>query len=250
MDNDESAPIKVEHLNEGRVQHVTLNRAEHGNALTVEMIGKLAECLEGKSQERGAVASLVSSEGDDFCVGRESPGGDLKFAAPNSRVLKGEIEDTVIRALMAVRRSQVPVVSVVQGRAVGFGCALALACDFTVASREARFALDELGYGKPPLMALSVLQDKVPMNTLAYLAYTGSELVAEDAGVQGSIVKTVEPEDVQSEIRRLASSLDKASWAVRTVKEYLANVERMPFEQRASLAVSLFASMVAGPSES
>ena len=65
-----------------RVAHLTLARSEHGNALTAEMAGELAEAAADVSDAPGVGAVLLSGEGPTFCVG-----GDVKsFSRQGDRV--------------------------------------------------------------------------------------------------------------------------------------------------------------------
>ncbi|HAM40980.1 MAG TPA: enoyl-CoA hydratase, partial [Candidatus Omnitrophica bacterium] len=91
----------------------------------------------------------------------------------------------------AFRRSPIPIVGVVQGRAVGFGCALAALCDITIASDAAKFQLPEMGHNIMPTMAMSALVDRVPRKALMYLVYSTAVIGAERALSFGLVSEVV-----------------------------------------------------------
>jgi enoyl-CoA hydratase len=81
----------------------------------------------------------------------------------------------------AFRNAKVPIIAVVQGRAVGLGCALAALCDITIASDRARFQLPEMSHRIMPTIAMSALVDRVPRKAATYLVYSTQEIDAQKA---------------------------------------------------------------------
>src|SRR3546814_7438077 len=81
----------------------------------------------------------------------------------------------------AFRRLPVPVLTLVQGRALGFGCAMVGASDVAIAAASARFALPEMKHGIPPTLAISALVPRVAAKTVADLVYSAEEIDASSA---------------------------------------------------------------------
>jgi enoyl-CoA hydratase/carnithine racemase len=119
------------------------------------------------------------------------------------------------------RRCKAPVVAIVQGKALGFGCSLASLCDVTIAADNSTFALPETSHGIMPTAAMSALIDRVGRKALMNIAYTATEFSAEDARMYG-IVSQVVP----------AAKLDEASDA------FVAKMKKMP--KPVALAVKEF----------
>src|SRR6201985_1364791 len=82
----------------------------------------------------------ISGAGDDFCAGADwmttNSGGEPR---PRTGDLVRRIPHTAHRVIELVHSIHLPVVCSVRGFAVGLGCNLALAADFTVAATDAVF---------------------------------------------------------------------------------------------------------------
>ena len=64
-----------------------------------------------------------------------------------------ERSETIFNLYGAFRNAKVPIIGVVQGRAVGLGCALAALCDITIASDKARFSISRTAHRIMPTIA-------------------------------------------------------------------------------------------------
>jgi enoyl-CoA hydratase len=126
--------LKVDWAAEG-VLRVVISRPRRLNA--VDMVGhrELAEIWRDADRDDDVRAVLVRGEGEAF-----SAGGDLSMIeemtrdhATRMRVL-GEARDIVYNVLNCTK----PVVSAIQGPAVGAGLAVALLADISIAGRTAR----------------------------------------------------------------------------------------------------------------
>ena len=98
----------------------------------------------------------------------------------------------IFNAYGAIRNSPVPVIGVVQGRALGFGCAVAAVCDITLASDKAQFQVPEMAHNILPTMVMSSFVDRVPRKAFTYLVYSTAVIGAERA-LSFGIVSDVVP---------------------------------------------------------
>jgi enoyl-CoA hydratase/carnithine racemase len=145
----------------------------------------------------------------------------------------------------ALRDLPVATLSVVQGAAYGFGCALAGACDMTLAADIARFRLPEMGRGLPPTLAMSALWDRVSPRTIGYMVYSTAELTANDALAIGLAHAVVPHEDLDARAAALIETICKQPLdAIRAVKEYLKEAPAMPASARGGYGASLFAGVL------
>lgn len=104
------------------------------------MIGTLVEALTAAASDDSLRAVHLRGAGDDFCAGSDwvaanDPGGQR----PRTGDLVRRVPHAAHRVIELVAGIQLPVVCSVRGWAVGFGCNLALAADFTVAADDAVF---------------------------------------------------------------------------------------------------------------
>jgi enoyl-CoA hydratase len=111
-------------------------------------------------------------------------------------------------AYAALEALPMPSIAVVQGPAVGSGCEIAGACDFTVATPQASFRTPEALRGTvgatqrlPRILGKRLAKD---------LMFTGRELSAEEARQAGLISRLVAPADLESEIRNIVATILKA----------------------------------------
>ena len=120
---------------EDGVLRLTLARPERYNALTGEMVDRLAEELEGAAARDDLRAVLLTGTGSAFCAGADVAGVDA-----HERFDVGSLDraNRLVRAVVSLDR---PVVAAVNGVAAGVGCSLAFACDLVFAAASARFLL-------------------------------------------------------------------------------------------------------------
>ncbi len=118
------------------VRTLTIDRAGSRNALTVDLVARLAAAV-ADAPATARVIVLAGAHGA-FCSGL-----DLKAAMARGMVPPAEREadlrgkfHALIRALIDCDR---PTIAAVDGAAAGFGCDLALACDLRIASERAVF---------------------------------------------------------------------------------------------------------------
>lgn len=119
---------------EGRVRWIVLDRPESKNGLTVEVNQALILALEAAAADPEVRLCALFGAGGNFCSGL-----DLRSAPPPGAALEDHMRRYFHGLIRAVRACDKPVVAVVDGAAVGYGCDLALACDLRLCSDRARF---------------------------------------------------------------------------------------------------------------
>lgn len=221
----------------GAITRITLDRPEHGNRMTVQMMRALADTLLALANDPSAKAVLLRGADPDFCRGRDRDADGSDSLAGAGGNAKHAIE-AVLTLYDSFQQLPIPIISAVQGAALGVGCALAAACDLTIASAEARFALPEMARNRPPLLAIGALLDHVPPRALAYLAYSTHEIDATTAVAYGLASRVVTQADLETEVERLLGFLaERSSPALRTLKQYLRDSRRIdPTTARARAA--------------
>lgn len=201
---------------DGDITIITLNRPEIGNRVSDPMAGRLADVIDDAAKESRLI--LFRGAGDEFCLGREAMGE--RGPLPEAYEMRGKVE-VIFNLYDAFRRSRVPVIGVVQGRAVGFGCALAALCDITIASEKARFQLPEMGHNIMPTIAMSALVDRVPRKALMYLVYSTAEIDAHKALTYGLVSDVVPADRLDAAVENLIARLKKyPPPALMAVKEF------------------------------
>ena len=226
---------------DGPILRVTLNRPDAGNGVSDEMAGELAGILDRAVETSQFV--MLRGAGKDFCIGRWHTGGRAQEGPPEALTLRRRNE-VIFNCYGAFRRSPIPIVGVVQGRAIGFGCALAALCDITIASEAATFQLPEMGHNIMPTMAMSALVDRVPRKALMYLVYSTAVIGAERALSFGLVSEVMPGGQLDEAVQKLCSALVKSPPAATlAAKEYARVALSMDLEGAIDFARNLHATI-------
>ncbi|TMS47129.1 enoyl-CoA hydratase/isomerase family protein [Mycobacterium sp. DBP42] len=121
------------------ILRITFDRPSRRNALSHEMIDDLVGILTAAASDDSLRAIALTGTGDNFCTGADWVATNETGQRPRAGDLVRRIPHTAHRVIELVATIQLPVVCAVRGWAVGLGCNLALAADFTIADSEATF---------------------------------------------------------------------------------------------------------------
>ncbi len=138
---------------EGQIAIVTLNRPQRRNALSLELMTELIECLNEIGRDRSLRAVILAAAGKVF-----SSGHDLSEMVGRDLNDYREVFDRCTELMTRVQSIPQPVIAQVQGIATAAGCQLVATCDLAVASDQAAFATPGVKIGlfcTTPMVALS-----------------------------------------------------------------------------------------------
>jgi enoyl-CoA hydratase len=171
--------VILEVTQDGALAHVTLNRPEKRNALSIELRHALADALHKLDHDDTVNAVLLTGAGPAFCAGMDVTqfGGDAAH--------KQQLFDSSARAFQAVALFPKPLVAFVNGPAIAGGFALALLCDIRVAAPQARLGFPEIGRHIPPSYAAA--RAALPDHLARELCLTGQVLDAQEAERRGVV---------------------------------------------------------------
>jgi enoyl-CoA hydratase len=201
--------IRVEYS--GEIATVVLNRPKAMNALSTELCDAIGQSFLELAQADAVRAVILTGAGRAFSAGvdlKELASGERKVAALGAQEM-----------IDAVRHFPGPVIGAVNGFAITGGFELALACDFLVASSEARFADTHARVGILPGWGLSQrLPRLIGINRAKELSFTGNYLDAETACAWGLVNRVTEPDALLPTCRALAE--DALSCQPDTLRDY------------------------------
>ena len=201
----------------GDITTITLNRPEAGNRQTDSTWAQMTEMLDAASKESRLI--LFKGAGDDFCMGRDAMGQPQP--APLEAYAVRDRSETIFNLYGAFRNSKAPIIGVVQGRAVGLGCALAALCDITIAGEKARFQFPETAHRIMPTIAFSALVDRMPRKAATFMIYSAQEIDAHKALAFGLASDVVPHGELDASVDRLVQHFTQMPLAaVLAVKEY------------------------------
>jgi enoyl-CoA hydratase/carnithine racemase len=190
------------------VATVTLNRPEKLNPLTFESYADLRDLLHELPQRGDTRVLVIRGEGKGFCGGGDVNEIIGELITMDARDLMGFTKMTgdVIKAM---REVPIPIISGIQGIAAGAGSVIALASDFRVCTRSARFAFlfTKVGLSGGDMGAAYLLPRLVGAGRATQLLMLGDTIDAGTADRYGLVSELVDDEALDDAVGRLARRL-------------------------------------------
>jgi enoyl-CoA hydratase/carnithine racemase len=221
----------------GGVAVVTFNRPQKKNALTPEMVVRLAEAWTELRDDDGLRAAILTGAGDVFCAGADL--GRLIPLLTKARAADDEWDQRLLadRSLFQaaiLRRFELwkPVIAAVNGAALAGGCEILQATDIRVAAPEASFGLPEPTRGIiPGGGSLVRLARQIPYVRAMQILLTGDPIPARDALEIGFVNEIVPREKLLERAFEIASRIaENGPLAVRKIKEVVVRSQGRPLQ--------------------
>jgi enoyl-CoA hydratase/carnithine racemase len=214
---------------ENRVARLVLQRPSASNAFTGEMLSQMLAALTRAASEADVLA--ISAAGDDFSLGRDRQ--DAKAGPPPFEAFKLITE---VNAAL----SSFPGIAVcsVQGRAFGFGVGIVMRSDIAIAAAEARFMLDEVKLGIPPMFIMTEISEHLAPKSALDIVLSSREFGAAEAKEMGLVSRLVASRDLKQETDSLLKELgSRDAEVLKAAKRYFASARKLPAEARAAYAL-------------
>lgn len=179
---------------ENKIAYISMNRPEKRNALSVEMADELLEALENADKNEEVRAVILSGEGKAF-----SAGGDLEtlHQLNNTAEIMGYMK-RALSVIQKIRKMNKFVISAVHGFAAGAGFSIALAADFVVAEKDAKFVCSFTNVGIiPDLGLVKALAEKVPSALAKEWIASARPISAVEAHERGIVNRVVDADLLQ-----------------------------------------------------
>lgn len=218
---------------------LTMNRPEARNALSPEMLVRLARAWhEFRDTNELRVAILTGAGDEDFCAG-----GDLKRTMPlvtGARQPEDDWDEALMSDLTqftdAILRGfdlYKPVIAAVNGNALGGGTEMTNACDLRVAAAHAIFGTPEAKVGLlPGGGSITRLPRQIPYAKAMEILLIGDSFGADEALAMGLLNYVVSREALLPKAFELAGKLaENGPLAVRKVKEGVLRSSGLPLAQ-------------------
>jgi enoyl-CoA hydratase/carnithine racemase len=190
------------------VATVTLNRPEKLNPLTFESYADLRDLVLQLPYRDDVRVLVIRGAGKGFCAGGDVDEiiGELIKMRPRELIGFTRMTGDLIRAM---REVAVPIVAGIQGIAAGAGAVVALASDFRVVARSARFAFlfTRVGLSGGDMGAAYLLPRVVGVGRATELLMLGDTIDAETAERYGLVSELVADADLDAAVATLARRL-------------------------------------------
>ena len=172
------------------------------------MIDELAGLLTDATTDDSLRAIHIRGAGGDFCAGVDWVASNSADRRPRTGDLVRRIPQTANRVIELIHGVQLPVVCSVRGWAVGFGCNLALAADFTIAVDDAVFWEPFIGRGfSPDSGSTWLLPRLVGLARAREMLLLGEKVSGSDAAGWGLIHRSVSATDLDDATDKLLTRL-------------------------------------------
>lgn len=212
--------FEVTHTYDNRILVVTLNRPPV-NALIKEIYQELSSIINYANENLEICAVILQSKGRLF-----SAGADVLQLAKDSPE-EAAIRRPVLRKVAYdLYNCAVPLITAVNGAAIGAGAVFAATGDIIIASEDAFLAIPEINVGV--VGGAKGLSRLIPPQKIRALALTGNRISAQEIYQYGGIEAIVPQDQLHFKALEYAKGIsDKGSLAVRKWKEALLITENL-----------------------
>lgn len=203
------------------VQIIRLNRPDKKNAITRAMYAEMAKALKDGDVDDTVRVHVFLGVPGAFSSGNDMQ--DFMIAASG-----GDMGHDILDFLAALSTAKKPIVSGVDGLAIGIGTTIHLHCDLTFATRHALFRTPFVDLGLVPEAASSLLVPPLMGHQKAFaLLALGHGFDAQAALEAGLIYKIVEDGTLEQDVLKAAAEIaSKPPQAMQIARSLL----RLPAE--------------------
>lgn len=185
---------------------ITMNRPERRNALSLELMLELIECLEEIGRDPAVRAVILRAAGKVFCSGH-----DLSQMTGRNINDYRRIFDVCTELMSKIQEIPQPVIAEVQGIATAAGCQLVASCDLAVAAEEAAFATPGVKIGLFCTTPMVALTRAIGRKRALQMLLTGELVDARTAAEWGLVNQVVPAAELRAATEKLAAKIAEAS---------------------------------------
>ncbi len=215
---------------------ITLNRPDKLNAFFGEMREDLLRALQSLESDDACRVVVITGAGRAFCAG-----GDVEYMAGLQK--NGDVEslqkllDAGKAVVVQIAGMSKPVIAAINGIAAGAGCNLALACDYRLASDQAKVSESFVKIGLHPDWGGTWLLPRLVGSGRAFeLMATGRMVDPQEALAIGLVDRVVSSTDLEVETQNLARSIAAGPpIAIAAIKAVLRQSETNDLPQQIDL---------------
>jgi enoyl-CoA hydratase len=223
----------IEYEKKGEIAYLYLNKPEKRNAIDSVMSDLFLEYLEEYKSDPQARVLIITGKGDKaFCSGR-----DLKESKDNPEAFKKKpLRGRLFNAIIETYK---PVISAINGSAVGAGCEIALASDIRLACKGSKMGMPEAKRGMGATFGATILPKLISPSFAAKMLYTGKLISSEEALQVGLIDELLDnQEQLMLRATEIAEEIcECAPLSVQRIKETIWKTMDIPLFQALQLDI-------------
>jgi len=214
--------------NRSGVRILTMNRPEKRNALNLALSEALLAGLRAAEQDESVRAIVLTGAGPAFCAGADL--AEFKDLTPENAPLVERRAALTMDLHAVFSRLSKPVVTAINGSAMGGGAGLALAGDVALMSSTAKLGYPEVKHGIVAAIVMANLVRNVGRKVAFELVAGGEPVDAERACALGMVNRVTAPERLMDEACAMAEKFAAvAPAAMAATKELFYRVHDLPF---------------------
>ena len=200
--------LEIESLLEGKLQIAYLNQPETFNSLNKILLKELRTFVHEASKNPEVRCIAISGRGKAFCSGQNLKETLSLGNAEDDRIIQRIVIDYYNPLVKEIAHAKKPVVSLVNGAAVGAGAMLALICDISLATESSYFSQAFVNIGLIPDTGGTYWLPKLLGRQQAnYLAFTGKKFSATEAKNIGLIADVFPDENFMESAMEVLTTL-------------------------------------------
>ena len=201
-------PLEIESHIEEKIQIAYLNQPETFNSLNKILLKELRTFVHEASKNPEVRCIAISGRGKAFCSGQNLKEALSLGNAEDDRIIQRIVIDYYNPLVKEIAHAKKPVVSLVNGAAVGAGAMLALICDISLATESSYFSQAFVNIGLIPDTGGTYWLPKLLGRQQAnYLAFTGKKLSATEAKNMGLIADVFPDENFMESAMEVLTTL-------------------------------------------
>jgi enoyl-CoA hydratase/carnithine racemase len=221
-------PIFVEDVAGVRV--LVLNRPEKRNALNTALTQALLDALRAAEADEAVRCVVLTGAGQGFCAGADL--AEFKDLTPEKQHLVEARAELTMRLHLAFPRLAKPVITAINGAAMGGGAGLAIAGDLAVMAEDATLGYPETKHGIVAAIVMANLVRQAGRKAAFELVSLGEPVSAARALALGLVNRLVPRAQLMDEALALASRLAAVSPpAMRLTKQLFHEAADLPLAQ-------------------
>ena len=214
----------------GAVRILTMNRPEKRNALNTELTRTLLDGLRAADAAESIACVVLTGAGQGFCAGADL--SEFKDLTPEKQHLVEERAELTMQLHLAFSKMAKPVVTAINGAAMGGGAGLAIAGDLAVMAESAKIGYPETRHGIVAAIVMANLVRQTGRKNAFELVSLGETLTSQRALSMGLVNRVVADADLMTETMQLAGKLASVSSpAMKATKQLFHQVADLPLEE-------------------
>jgi enoyl-CoA hydratase/carnithine racemase len=212
----------------GAIRILTLNRPEKRNALDTALSSALLEALRAADADETVRCVVLTGAGPAFCAGADL--AEFKtLRDPQAGETRAEL---TMQLHLAFSKMVTPVVTAINGPAMGGGAGLAIAGDIAVMAQDAKLGYPETKHGIVAAIVMANLTRQVGRKAAFELVALGEPIDARRALALGMVNRVVSKERLMETALELAAQLAAVNkQAMAQTKQLFHEVADLPLER-------------------